>query len=113
VAVPLGALIVLVIIDGPISDHPENGSLAGSTQEATMMNLQLTDDLRQAIEAAGGSPVYLADPTTHASYVILRAEDFEKMKTESESDDVSSIYPLLADIAPEDWEDLSHYEKRP
>jgi hypothetical protein len=75
------------------------------------MNLQLTDDLRQAIEAAGGSPVYIADPTTNTSYVILRAEDFEKMKTESESDDVSSMYPLLADLAPEDWEDVSHYEK--
>jgi hypothetical protein len=74
------------------------------------MNLQLTDDLRQAIEAAGGSPVYIADPTSNTSYVILRAEDFEKMKAGSESDDVASMYPLLAEIAPEDWEDLRHYE---
>jgi hypothetical protein len=76
------------------------------------MNLQLTDDLKQAVEAAGGSPVYIADPTTNTSYVILRAEDFEKMKTKCESDDVSSMYPLLADVTAEDWEDLSHYENR-
>jgi hypothetical protein len=76
------------------------------------MNLQFTDDIRQAIEAAGGSPVYIADPTTNVSYVILRAEDFAKMKAESESDDASSMCPLLADIAPEDWEDAGHYETR-
>lgn len=45
--------------------------------------------------------------------MILQAEDFEKMTTESESDGISSMYPLLADIAPEDWEDLSHYENQP
>lgn len=76
------------------------------------MNLQLTDDMRQAIEAAGGSPVYIADPTTNTSYVIVRAEDFEKMKTDNDSDEVSSMYPLLAEIAPEDWEDLGLYESR-
>ncbi len=76
------------------------------------MNHQLTDDLRQAIEEAGGSPVYLADPTTDTNYVILRAEDYEKLKGRSDLDDVSSMYPLLADISPEDWEDVSHYENR-
>lgn len=76
------------------------------------MNLLLTDDQRKAIESAGGSPVYIADPETHASYVILRAEDFEKMKAGPDTDDVSSMYPLLADLAPEDWEDASHYENR-
>jgi hypothetical protein len=101
------------MIEAPTSDRAENGPIRQTTQEAPRMNLSLTDDIRQAIEAAGGSPVYIADPTTNTSYVILRAEDFEKMKTESESDDVSSMYPLIADIAPEDWEDLSHYEKRP
>jgi hypothetical protein len=44
--------------------------------------------------------------------VLLRAEDYEKMKPHPDSDDVSAMYPLLADIAPEDWEDVGHYEKR-
>jgi hypothetical protein len=43
----------------------------------------------------------------------LRAEDYEKLKTEPSSDDVTSMYPLLADLAPEDREDVSHYEKQP
>lgn len=77
------------------------------------MNHQLTDDLRQAIAEAGGSAVYLADPTTNTSYVLLRAEDYEKMKARTDPDDVSSMYPLLADVAPEDWEDLKQYETQP
>jgi hypothetical protein len=76
------------------------------------MSPQITDDQRQAIEQAGGSPVYIADPATNASYVLLRAEDFEKMKAQPDPDDASLMYPLLSDIAPEDWEDVSHYEKR-
>ncbi len=75
------------------------------------MTPQLTDDQRQAIEQVGGSPVYVVDPATNVSYVLLRAEDYEKLKAPTDPDDVSSLYPLLADIAPEDWEDLSHYEK--
>ena len=49
------------------------------------MIAHITDDQRQAIEQAGGSPVYIADPTTNASYVLLRAEDYEKMKAPSRS----------------------------
>jgi hypothetical protein len=78
------------------------------------MLLQLTDDQRQAIEELGGGPVYIVDPNTNAHYVLMRAEDYEKMKAPSEDDDdVSSMYPLLADLAPEDWEDASNYERRP
>jgi hypothetical protein len=75
------------------------------------MNLQLTDDQRQAIEQGAGSPVYFIDPATNASYVLLTAEEYEKLKAQLDSDDVSSMYSLLADLAPEDWEDVSHYEK--
>jgi hypothetical protein len=75
------------------------------------MTPQLTADQRQAIEQVGGSPVYIVDPTTNASYVLLRAEDYEKLKALPDPDDVSSLYPLLAHIEPEDWEDLRHYEK--
>jgi hypothetical protein len=74
------------------------------------MNTHLTDDQRHAIEQVGGSPVDIVDPATNASYVLLRAEDYEKMKAQPDPDDISSMYPLLADISPEDWEDVSHYE---
>jgi hypothetical protein len=77
------------------------------------MDPLFTDNLRQAIEAAGGSPIYITDPATNTSYVLLRADDYEKLGLGPVPDDVESMYPLLADLAPEDWEDLSHYEKQP
>ena len=35
------------------------------------MILEITDDQRQAIEEAGGSPVFIADPATNANDVPL------------------------------------------
>ena len=46
---------------------------------------------------------------TNASYVLLSAEQFERMKTAADGEIVDAMYPLLADIAPEDWEDASLY----
>jgi hypothetical protein len=77
------------------------------------MTPELTEDQRQAVEQLGGGPVYIIDPTTNARYVLMRAEDYEKMNVLTEADEVSSMYPLLADIAPDDWEDASNYERQP
>jgi hypothetical protein len=77
------------------------------------MTPKLTEDQRHAIQEHGGAPIYLLDETTSVGYVLMRAEQFEKMKTLSDADDVSSMYPLLAEISPDDWEDASNYEKRP
>ena len=77
------------------------------------MTPDLTNDQRLAIEARNGTPVYLMDTETHISYVLIRAEDYEKLKGLTELDEVSSMYSLLADIAAEDWEDASNYERQP
>jgi hypothetical protein len=62
------------------------------------MTLKLTDDLRQAIEA-GGTPVYLVDTDSNARYVLLGAEQFEKVKAlfgeDGENFDPSIMYPLI------------------
>ncbi len=42
----------------------------------------------------------------------MRAEPFERMKTLSEADEVSSMSPLIADVSPDDWEDACNYDKR-
>ncbi len=42
---------------------------------------------------------------------LPQAESSEIVKDPTELDEVSSMYPLLVDIAPEDWEDASAYEK--
>ena len=77
------------------------------------MTTKLSDDLRQAIEEHGGAPVYVVDATTGASYVLMRAEQFEKISALVDGDDVEDMYSLLADIEPDDWEDISHYDRKP
>ena len=79
------------------------------------MTPKLSEDQRQAIEERGGAPVYVVDAATNANYVLMRAEQFEKMKavTDADRDEVEAMYPLLADIEPDDWDDISHYDKKP
>jgi hypothetical protein len=40
----------------------------------------LTPELRQEIEKAGGNPVRLEDPETNATYVLLKAEEYDRLK---------------------------------
>jgi len=76
------------------------------------MTPKLSEDLRQAITKSGGAPVYVVDTATNASYVLMRAEQFEKLKAPTDGEDVEAMYPLLADIDADDWEDISHYDKK-
>jgi hypothetical protein len=77
------------------------------------MTPELTDDQRKAIEQLGGGPVSIVDATTNARYVLMRAEDYERMNVLTEPNEVSSMDPLHANLAPEDWEDASNYERQP
>ena len=40
----------------------------------------LTAELRQEIAKAGGNPVRLEDPETNTAYVLLRAEEYDRLK---------------------------------
>ena len=77
------------------------------------MTTKLSDDLRQAIEEHGEAPVYVVDAITGAGYVLMRAEQFEKIRAIVDVEDVQDMYPLLADIEPDDWEDISRYDRKP
>lgn len=74
------------------------------------MTPRLSEDQRQAIEKRGGAPVYVVDATSNASYVLLRAEQFEKMRADTEGEVLEAMFPLVADIEPDDWEDISQYD---
>jgi hypothetical protein len=77
------------------------------------MTTKLSDDLRQAIEKEGGSPVYVVDATTNVHYVLIRADQYEKITANTDIADVEAMYPLLAEIEPDDLEDLSHFNRKP
>lgn len=61
------------------------------------MTTKLTDDLRQALEQEGGNPVYVVDAITNLNYVIMRADQYEKVKAvfEEEEFDPRELYPLV------------------
>lgn len=73
------------------------------------MNFQLTKDQQQAIKAQHGAPVYVIDADTNESCVLLPARQYQTLKAVAGDKESEDLYPLLAEISPEDWEDASLY----
>jgi hypothetical protein len=46
----------------------------------------LNAELRQEIEKAGGNPVWLEDPETNTAYVLLKAEEYDRLRPNLGSD---------------------------
>ena len=69
------------------------------------MTPKLTDELRLAIEERGGGPLYLVDATDN-HYVLMRADQYEKVKVLFEGDDLDprEMYPLIDEVMKEDWD---------
>ena len=51
------------------------------------MTTKLSEDLREALEQGGKLPVRLVDATTNAGYVIMRTDQYEKVKAVFERED--------------------------
>jgi hypothetical protein len=68
------------------------------------MILNLTDDQRQAIEEHGGTPIPFFDVATNSSYVLIRAEQYEKVRAllEEEDFDPREVYPFIDEVMRED-----------
>jgi hypothetical protein len=73
------------------------------------MTTNLPDDLRQAIEKEGGSPVHIVDMVTNVHYVLIRAEQYDNLNGSFASDekfDTRDFYPLIAkSAASARWDD--------
>ena len=74
------------------------------------MTIELTETQRVAL--GGKTAPRFIDPTTNATYVLVRAELFERMQALLD-DDVAAMQHHLAELAPEDWEDAANYEAKP
>jgi hypothetical protein len=70
--------------------------------------IELTEQQRQ--ELHGSEPARARDPQTNETYVLVRADLYERLRTILDGDDARLMAPLLADLDPEDWEDASAYE---
>lgn len=74
------------------------------------MTPKLSSEQRQAIEEHGGTPVYVVDSDSDRNYVLLRAEQYETPKARTGDVEADDLYPLLAEITPEDWEDAGCHD---
>jgi hypothetical protein len=76
------------------------------------MSIELTEHQQQALTRQTESPPRVIDRATNTTYVLVRADVYEKIQALLDDDDIRQMEPLLAELAPEDWEDLTHYENR-
>ena len=51
--------------------------------------IEMSNELRHAIQTSDEQPVRLVDPATSQAYVLLRAEEYERMKRLEYDDDWS------------------------
>lgn len=88
------------------------------------MTPRLTDDQRHAIEEQGGTPVYVVDAASNANYVLLRAEQYEKIRPllEDEGEHSRALYPYVEqsfrkagwdDPAMDAYDDYDAHRPRP
>ena len=44
-----------------------------------MAMIELTEEMRKAVREQTGTPIRLVDPTTQEAFVLLRAEDYDRL----------------------------------
>jgi hypothetical protein len=70
--------------------------------------IELTEEQRSAVAASAETPPRVIDPATRETYVLLRAEVYERLKgILDDDDDARGMEYLLAETDPEDWVDAS------
>jgi hypothetical protein len=103
------------IMDG--SDHPELPELTTvflfspcyDAPQKEIAMIELTEEQRKQL--AGAVPVII-DPQTHEEYVLVSKHVYQKLQGQLD-DDARLMYPMLADLDAEDWEDASIYQDKP
>lgn len=82
------------------------------------MNLPLTEEQLRALAAHPGQPVRLVDPQTNQVFVLLRADDYERVRSLLEDDfDIRDTYAaqfasaMRAGWDDPDMDDYDNYEE--
>lgn len=70
------------------------------------MTPKLTDELRRALAKQPGKPLQVEDPVTHARYVLVQVDVYERLQHAVDYDasepDPRSFYPTFADAVKDD-----------
>ncbi len=76
--------------------------------------IELTEEMRNAVEAGHGEPVRVVDPATREAFVLLRAVEYERLKAVDYDDspwtaEERDALALEAGKAA-GWEDIRGYD---
>jgi hypothetical protein len=80
--------------------------------------IELTEEQMQALEKSEETPPRIANPRTKETYVLLRADEYKRLKEEEEYDDSPWTREELLALAWEagkhaGWEDMDEYDDYP
>ena len=76
-----------------------------------MSTIRLTPEQHEALTGNGNTPPRAVDPVTNKTYILMDEQTYERLKGLLLEGDVDpeTMYPLLAELTPEDWEEASIY----
>lgn len=69
---------------------------------------EITPEVRHAIEVSGGEPPRLVDPETNTTYVLLKADIYERIRALIEPDDglqPDEMASVMWDVMKDEWDD--------
>jgi hypothetical protein len=74
--------------------------------------IELTEELRKAVREQSGTPVRLVDPSTGDAFVLLRAEDYDRLSEYDDSPWTDEERDLLRAEVVESlgWEGMEDYQ---
>ena len=77
--------------------------------------IELTTQQAEALEGRRAAPLEILNPQTHETFVLLRADDYKRLKEESDYDDSPWTKEELQALAWEagktaGWEDMNEYD---
>lgn len=80
--------------------------------------IDITPELREAIENAGEKPLRLIDPETHVEYVLPKADQYDCVRSLiSNNEDINSeaMASHMWDVMKADWDDpvMDGYDRDP
>ena len=76
-----------------------------------MSTIQLTPEQHAVVGQSGGGVARAIDPVSNKTYVLVEERVYEQLRQHLSGEDANpeALYPLIAGVAPEDWEDPSVY----
>jgi hypothetical protein len=73
--------------------------------------IELTEAMLKVLDEQGGQPLRLVDPRSGMTYLLVRADLFERMQNDEDEFDGIDVGKLVAEAMREDDEGDPHLEK--